>query len=107
MNRAFGGSGFSIRQRGVAAAKNRLPAALSDQHQNGVHVIRAERAEILIAEDSPTQAERLRSVLAGGGYRVRVARDGRRALDAVRERAPDLVLSDILMPELDLSLIHI
>jgi len=56
---------------------------------------------ILVVEDSPTQAARLRFLLEGKGYRVQLAGNGRLALDAIRRQRPDLVLSDIVMPEMD------
>ena len=55
---------------------------------------------ILVAEDSPTQAERLRLLLTGHGYRVVVAADGRQGLDLTRASPPDLIISDIVMPRL-------
>ena len=57
--------------------------------------------EILIAEDSPTQAEKLRYLLEGHGYAVAAAPDGKQALAAARERKPTLVISDVMMPEMD------
>jgi two-component system, sensor histidine kinase and response regulator len=57
--------------------------------------------EILIAEDSPTQAQRLRHILEKQGYHVTVAGNGRLALEAARERKPALVISDVIMPEMD------
>jgi two-component system sensor histidine kinase/response regulator len=57
--------------------------------------------EILIVEDSPTQAERLRRLIQSARYKARVAANGRLALEAIRERKPHLVLSDIVMPEMD------
>ncbi|GIZ51578.1 hybrid sensor histidine kinase/response regulator [Noviherbaspirillum aridicola] len=56
---------------------------------------------ILIVEDSPTQAGKLRYLLEGKGYKTRIASNGRKALEAIRESQPALVLSDIIMPELD------
>ncbi len=57
--------------------------------------------EILIVEDSHTQAELLRNVLADKGYLVTVAKDGKQALSMVRQRPPILVISDIEMPFMD------
>lgn len=57
--------------------------------------------EILIAEDSPTQAQRLRYILEQQGYRVTAAVNGRLALEAARARKPALILSDVVMPEMD------
>ncbi len=57
--------------------------------------------EILVVEDSPTQAERLRHLLATKGFRVRVAADGQEALVALEERVPELVITDIVMPGMD------
>jgi len=59
------------------------------------------RIEILIAEDSPTQAEVLKRTLEGHGYQVTVAANGRKAIAAVYERKPAVIISDIVMPEMD------
>jgi signal transduction histidine kinase len=56
---------------------------------------------ILVVEDSPTQAEHVRLILEGRGYTVEVARNGREGLARVRESRPDLVISDVNMPEMD------
>lgn len=58
-------------------------------------------ADILIAEDSRTQAQRLQHILEQQGYHVRHAANGRLALDAARARKPTLVISDVIMPEMD------
>ena len=59
------------------------------------------KVEILIAEDSPTQAARLAHLLEEHGYSVTVAANGREALALIERRRPTLVISDIMMPELD------
>ena len=63
--------------------------------------IQPEDCEILIVEDSPTQAERLRRLIQSKSYKARVAQNGQLALALIRERKPDLVLSDIIMPEMN------
>jgi PAS domain S-box-containing protein/diguanylate cyclase (GGDEF)-like protein len=57
--------------------------------------------EILIAEDSPTQAEKLQHLLEEHGYAVTTAPDGKQALAAALRRKPTLLISDIVMPEMD------
>ncbi len=57
--------------------------------------------EILIVEDSPTQAEQLRYLLSKRGYPARIARSGEEALALIRSSAPALVISDIVMPGMD------
>ncbi len=57
--------------------------------------------EILIAEDSATQAEQLRYLLEQKGYRVTAAPNGKLALEAARARKPRLIISDVMMPEMD------
>ncbi|SRR5258706_14008251 len=59
------------------------------------------QTEILLVEDSATQAQRLRHLMESHGYATRVATNGRLALAALRERKPALVLSDVVMPEMD------
>ena len=56
---------------------------------------------ILIVEDSPTQAEKLRYILERNGYIVLTAGNGRQALDLMQMSRPSVVISDILMPEMD------
>ena len=63
--------------------------------------IQPEEFEILIVEDSPTQAGRLRRLIQSKSYRVRVASNGQLALGLIAQYRPDLVLSDIIMPEMN------
>jgi two-component system cell cycle response regulator len=58
-------------------------------------------AEILIVEDSRTQAERLRYFLERNGFKVAAATDGEQALEMLAKSAPAMVISDIVMPEMD------
>jgi signal transduction histidine kinase len=55
--------------------------------------------EILVAEDN-ADMRKLMHFLLGREFRVRLAANGREALEAVREREPELVLTDIMMPEM-------
>jgi diguanylate cyclase (GGDEF)-like protein/PAS domain S-box-containing protein len=57
--------------------------------------------KILIAEDSPTQAQRLQHILQQQGYHVTVTTNGRQALEAARQSKPTLIISDVIMPEMD------
>jgi signal transduction histidine kinase len=57
--------------------------------------------EILIAEDSPTQAQRLKHLLQQQGYLVTHAANGRLALAAAQHHPPSLIISDVVMPEMD------
>jgi C4-dicarboxylate-specific signal transduction histidine kinase len=58
-------------------------------------------ALILIVEDSPTQAQHLELVFAEQGFRVAIARSGQEALQLIASEKPNLIISDILMPEMD------
>lgn len=55
---------------------------------------------ILVVEDSITQAARLRHILEQHQYRARVAHDGEDALPLIAQEVPDIVISDILMPKM-------
>ena len=57
--------------------------------------------DILIVEDSRTQAEQLRYILEKKDFRVRLAASGRQALDFLQQQIPDVVVTDILMPGMD------
>ena len=56
---------------------------------------------IVIAEDSHTQAVRLQFLLEENGYAVSHGKNGKEALELTIEEKPDLVISDIVMPEMD------
>ena len=57
--------------------------------------------KILIIEDSPTQAENLKHILEEQGHQVIHAINGRDALAVLNDQKPDMIISDILMPEMD------
>lgn len=59
------------------------------------------RPRILLAEDSPTQAEKLKLLLEEQMYEVLIASNGRQALAAARRNAPALIISDVIMPEMN------
>jgi len=57
--------------------------------------------QILIAEDSPTQAEQLKYILEKHKYKVLVAKDGKEGIEMLLEHRPSLVITDIVMPEMN------
>src|SRR3990172_2840378 len=57
--------------------------------------------EILIVEDSPTQAAKLKFFLEQHGYQVSVANNGKEAIASMSKRKPTIAISDIIMPEMD------
>ncbi len=61
----------------------------------------AEPAKILVVDDSRTQLEWLVAVLRKEGYTVLTAPDGKEAIRQVSSDAPDLVLLDVILPDMD------
>ncbi|MDH5243785.1 MAG: response regulator, partial [Chloroflexota bacterium] len=55
---------------------------------------------ILVVEDEPTLRETLVEALVAEGFRVVAAADGREALAQFRGEQPDLVLLDLMLPEM-------
>jgi CheY-like chemotaxis protein len=58
-------------------------------------------ATILIAEDHLDSRDAMRALLEAFGYVVTEAVNGREAVDLARSELPDLILMDMMMPELD------
>lgn len=58
-------------------------------------------AEILIVDDTPNNLRLLSDMLSDRGYEVRKAIDGQMALTSARVEPPDLILLDIVMPDID------
>ena len=59
------------------------------------------QASILVVDDDPLNRKLLVRLLEQEGHRVETAANGREALERVPEEPPDVVLLDIVMPELD------
>jgi len=59
------------------------------------------RGSILVVDDEPTIAEVIARYLERAGYETRLAGDGQDAIDAFLERAPDLVVLDLMLPGID------
>jgi signal transduction histidine kinase/DNA-binding response OmpR family regulator len=57
--------------------------------------------DVLIVDDTPANLRLLSQMLAERGYKARAVSSGARALNAVRAHPPDLILLDIMMPEID------
>jgi len=60
-----------------------------------------EGKQVLIADDEPTTRARLASFLAQSGAAITQVGNGRLALESIALRPPDLLLLDLLMPEVD------
>lgn len=58
-------------------------------------------AAILVAEDHEDSRDALRALLEAVGYRVHLAHNGREAVERALALKPDLVVMDIMMPEMD------
>lgn len=56
---------------------------------------------VLVVDDEPNIALSLEYLMKGQGFDVRVARDGEAALEALRERLPDVMLLDVMLPKRD------
>lgn len=60
-----------------------------------------DQVRVLVADDNADMREYLTNLLRTSGYLVTAVNDGVEALDAIRERAPDILVSDVMMPRLD------
>ncbi|HZS10012.1 MAG TPA: response regulator [Blastocatellia bacterium] len=59
------------------------------------------RPSVLIAEDNDDLRQLYIHTLSGMGFEVRMAGDGREALDELRQRRPDVLVTDVMMPRMD------
>lgn len=63
---------------------------------------------LLVVEDVPDTLQLLDVTLTFKGYRVVTARNGAEALEAIEGERPALIITDILMPQMDgFSLVHL
>ncbi len=59
------------------------------------------KQRILLVEDNEAMRDGVRDILELAGYDVTAAGDGEEALQAMNQRVPDLIISDIMMPQMD------
>jgi CheY-like chemotaxis protein len=59
------------------------------------------KKKVLLVDDSNTVLMMEKMILAKGPYQVVTARDGREAIDKAKSEQPDVVLLDVVMPNLD------
>jgi len=85
----------------IAAAPIAVGSTGSTVNSAGQSPSEPEKPLILIAEDHPDSRDALRALLEAYGFRVEAANNGREAVDKAIAAGPDLVLMDIMMPEMD------
>jgi signal transduction histidine kinase len=81
----------------TALAETRERADVTDQEA----LDQFEPATILVADDVVKNLQVIGTMLRNAGYEVMPATSGRQALERVRAQLPDLVLLDLMMPEMD------
>jgi two-component system KDP operon response regulator KdpE len=60
-----------------------------------------EHKHILVVDDEPQITRVLRTTLSSHGYDIRVANDGETALEIMKDWLPDMVITDLAMPNMD------
>ena len=63
------------------------------------------KIKLLLVEDERMLAEILADTLSDRGFDVTLAADGEEALSLWRELRPDIVVSDVMMPKMDLTVL--
>jgi CheY-like chemotaxis protein len=59
------------------------------------------KAAVLLVDDNDDNLRIMREILAARGFEVLVAHDGASALTLVEKQRPDVILLDVMMPEMD------
>ena len=80
----------------IAAPPSEQAVSLASTLQPGSHAL-----DVVVAEDHPVNRKFMAAMLARLGHRARFAENGAQAVTMIREQAPDVVLMDVHMPEMD------
>jgi len=67
----------------------------------GAHRAAERPTTVLVVEDDAGQRQAICGILAAGGWQARQAANGRLALEALAAGVPDIILLDLMMPEMD------
>ena len=93
----------SSRRRCVGSRRSRRARAPQDRSDDTPELLvkgATDGARILVADDNPDMRNYVRRLL-GSRWDIQTVSDGQDALDAIRARKPNLVLTDVMMPRLD------
>jgi len=71
------------------------------ESMENVSAAETDQKQVLLVDDDPLVVKILKDPLRRAGYDVRIASHGLEALQKVKEKRPDLIILDILMPLLD------
>jgi signal transduction histidine kinase len=93
------GARFAEMERSVQRWEGQRSASEGAERGDAPALLAADVPEVLVVEDNPDMRELL-AFLVGREFRTRSARNGREALERVAESLPDLVLTDVMMPEM-------
>jgi signal transduction histidine kinase len=93
------GAPFADMERGVRRWESQQDGAVLSNAPQAPAVLSDAVPEVLVVEDNPEMRELL-LFLVGREFRTRQASNGREALEQVAESVPDLVLTDVMMPEM-------
>ncbi|MBH1987201.1 MAG: response regulator [Burkholderiales bacterium] len=95
------GSTFTVRLYLREISPPAAPPRLATQHFRPVTGYSGPRRTLLVVDDQPIQRQMLAGMLLPLGFAVREAASGHEGLESVREAAPDAVLLDISMDDMD------
>lgn len=82
-------------------AVEEVPVESVEELPNHANRLGKRAARVLMVDDDPANLRFLGKVLKEEGYQLYVAANGQQALDMAERIAPDLILLDVLMPDLD------
>ncbi len=85
----------------MAEFTNRIKKPEQDMHKEKNAMTEEAPFAVLIVDDNIQNLQVLADILRGGNFKIAMVKDGFKALDFVSRKKPDLVLLDIMMPEID------
>jgi PAS domain S-box-containing protein len=96
------GTTFMVRLPAVTRAASDIAVSAAEKRSETPQVREPEHAPIvLVVDDDPNARELLSRHLRRGGYAVRMAANGEEAMQLTRTLQPDVVMLDVLMPQMD------
>ncbi len=95
---------FPVLNDDTIKAYNQIPVSTNEREQEipkepSLHT--KETKHILLVEDNQDMAEYVESILEAHGYKTSYAEHGKAGLSFLEDNTPDLIISDIMMPEMD------